>query len=256
MSFAQLLEKGRLCLEEGDNNGALQALQQALKIEESAEAWLLLAESEMNAGQTAKARKSINAGLRLDPESSDLLYAHGDLCLEEGDEAAALAAFEKIISLDSSEADAWVSKAMVQFNGDDLLAAEQSCRQALTVDPESVFALTTLGDICMAKEQQDEACDCYEKAIALDPEDAQAYLSLAELNYDRGQLEEAEQSCLKGLKLDAGLPMGYLLLGYVYLDQDRNQESIDNFQQFLRLEKSPDAKQIRDEVAAVIDGLK
>ena len=116
--------------------------------------------------------------------------------------------------------------------------------------------LTTLGDIYMAKEQQDEACDCYEKAIALDPEDAQAYLSLAELYYDRGQLEEAEQSCLKGLKLDAGLPMGYLLLGYVYLDQDRNQESIDNFQQFLRLEKNPDAKQIRDEVAAVIDGLK
>ena len=108
----------------------------------------------------------------------------------------------------------------------------------------------------MAKEQPDEACDCYQKAIALDPEEAQAYLSLAELYYDRGQLEEAEQSCLKGLKLDAGLPMGYLLLGYVYLDQDRNQESIDNFQQFLRLEKSPDAKQIRDEVAAVIDGLK
>lgn len=256
MSFAELLEKGRLCLDDGDNKGALQSLQQALQLDASAEAWLLLAEAEMNADQPAKARKSINKGLQLEPENIELLYAHGDLCLEEGDETAALQAFQKIIALDSTESDAWVSKAMVHFNVDDLAAAEQSCRQALNIDPESVFALTTLGSICVAGEREDEACECYEKAIALDAEEAQPYLSLGELYYDRGQLEEAEQVCLKGLELDASLPMGYLTLGYIYLDMDRNQESIDNFQQFLRIEKSPAAKQIREEVAAVIDGLK
>ena len=256
MSFVELLEKGRLCLDEGENKGALQALQQALKIEESAEAWLLLAEAEMNAEQLKKARKSLNNGLRLAPESTELLYAHGDLCLEEGDTAAALAAFEKIISIDSSEADAWVSKAMMQLNTDDLTAAEQSCRQALEADPESVFALTTLGDIYLAGKRDEDACDCYEKAIALDPEEAQPYLSLGELYYDSDRLEDAEQMCLQGLQLDAGLPMGYLTLGYIYLDMDKSQESVDNFQQFLRLEKSAAAKQIRDEVSAVIEGLK
>lgn len=256
MSFVDLLEKGRLCLDDGDSKGALLALQQALKLEESAEAWLLLAEAEMNADQLKKARKSLNSGMRLAPESTDLLYMHGDLCLEEGDEAAALAAFEKIISLDNSEADAWVSKAMVQLNAEELSAAEFSCKQALAIDPESVFALTTLGDIYLTAERDQDACDCYEQAIELDPEEAQPYLSLGELYYDSDRLEEAEQMCLQGLKLDAGLPVGYLTLGYIYLDMDKNQESIENFQQFLRLEKSAAAKQIRDEVTAVIDGLK
>lgn len=256
MSFTELLEKGRLCLEEGDNNSALQALQQALKVDSSAEAWLLLAEAQMNANQVDKARKSIDSGLQLEPENTDLLYAHGDLCLEEGKDATALSAFEKIISLDSNEADAWVSKAMVQLGGDDLPAAEQSCKQALDADPESVFALTTLGDVYASGGRDAEACECYESAIGLDPEEPQAYLSLGDIYYDGGKLEEAEQACLKGLQLDAGLPMGYLTLGYVYMDLDKNEESVSNFQQFLRLEKSPDAKQIRDEVAAVIDGLK
>ena len=256
MSFVELLEKGRSCLDDDDSKGALHALQQALKLEQSAEAWLLLAEAEMNTDQAAKARKSLNNGLQLEPENIDLLYAHGDLCLEEGDEPAALKAFQKIIALDSSEADAWVSKAMVHFSIDDLTAAEKSCRQALNIDPESVFALTTLGSICVAGERENEACECYEKAIALDAEEAQPYLNLGELYYDRGQLEEAEKVCLQGLELDASLPMGYLTLGYIYLDLDRNQESINNFQQFLRLEKSSAAKQIREEVAAVIDGLK
>ena len=108
----------------------------------------------------------------------------------------------------------------------------------------------------MAGKRDEDACDCYEKAIALDPEEAQPYLSLGELYYDSDRLEDAEQMCLQGLQLDAGLPMGYLTLGYIYLDMDKSQESIDNFQQFLRLEKSAAAKQIRDEVSAVIDGLK
>jgi len=90
----------------------------------------------------------------------------------------------------------------------------------------------------------------------LDSTDPQPYLSLAELYHDANDLDLAEEYCLKGLELDAGLAPGYLTLGYVCLDQDRTQEAIDHFQQFLRLEKSVTAKNIRDEVAAVIDGLK
>ena len=62
--------------------------------------------------------------------------------------------------------------------------------------------------------------------------------------------------CLKCLQLDAGIPGGYLTLGNIYLDLDRTQDAVENYQQFLRLEKSPAAKQICDEVAAVIDGLR
>ncbi len=256
MSFTELLEKGRRCLDDGDDQQALQALQQAVKLEQSAEAWQLLAEAELNLGQIGKAEKSISNGLKLESNRIELLYMQGDLFAEQGKGEAAIKIFNQIFALDGYETDALVSKAMLLFDGEDLHAAEALCRQALEIEPTSVFALNTLGDILFAAGDQEGAAGAYQQAIEVDPEEAQAHLSLAEIYYDQGDLEQAEAACLKGLELDAGLPMGYLTLGYVYLDQDRNQESIENFQQFLRLEKSPAAKQIRDEVAAVIDGLK
>lgn len=256
MSFDQLLDKGRTALEEGDGTTALQSLQQAVKLQQTAEAWQLLAEAEMEEGLLGKARKSLDRGLTLEPENIELLYLLGDLCLEEEKTIEALGVFERIIALDRGEIDAWVSKAMVQLHADDPTAAEETCRQALAIDPHSVFALNALGDIGSAAGKTEEARTCYRQSIELEPDEPQAYLSLGELLYETGQLEEAEELCRKGLERDAGLPMGYLTLGYIYLDQDRHREASEQFRQFLRLEKSPAAKQIRDEVAAVLDGLK
>ena len=256
MSFNELLDKGRVALEEGDGKAALQVLQQALKLQQSAEAWHLLAEAELEEGLLGRARKSLAKGLELEPDNIELLYSLGDLCLEEEQGDEALRAFERIIALDREEIDAWVSKALVLLNADDLGAAETVCRQALTIEPSSVFALNALGDICAAAGKSAEARANYEKAIEAEPDDPQAYLNLGDLCYEAGRLKEAEEYCKKGLECDAGLPMGYLTLGYVYMDQDRSREAGEQFRQFLRLEKSPAARDIRDEVKALLEDLK
>ncbi len=256
MSVENLLEIGQRALEEGNLESATQSFRQILKQQESAEVWQLLAEAQIESGSFAQAHKSLAAGLKLEAGNIDLLFSLGDLYLEEGNTSKAIAIYQQIIALDPDEGDAWVSKAVAQLNNDDLLAAEQSCRQALEVDPESAFAHNALGDICIAKNSTADAMKHFHQSIKLDPADPQPYLSLADLYYDADDLEQAEEFCQKGLELGAGLAPGYLTLGYICLDQDRTQEAIDNFQQFLRLEKSPAAKYLRDEVSAVIDGLK
>ena len=242
--------------DQGDLKSALQCFQQVLDQQESAEVWLLLAEAQIESGSFAKAHKSLNAGLKLVPGDIDLLFSLGDLYLEEENNGKAIVIYQQIIELDAEEVDAWVSEAVAQMNNNDLKGAEITCRRALEIDSESAFAHNALGDICVAKDNTEEAIQYYRQAILLDASDPQPFLSLAELYYDGNDLEQAEQFCQKGLELDAGLAPGYLTLGYIRLDQDRNQEAIDNFQQFLRLEKSIAAKNIRDEVLAVIDGLK
>jgi len=47
-----------------------------------------------------------------------------------------------------------------------------------------------------------------------------------------------------------------LTLGNLCLDQEQVQEAVQCFQKFLSLEKGPAAKEIRDEVTALIDGLR
>jgi tetratricopeptide (TPR) repeat protein len=256
MSIENLLETGVRAQEQGDLKSALHCFEQALQFQSTADIWLLLAEVQIENGSFAKAHKSLEAGLTRASADLDLLFALGDLFLEEGKHSQAMETYQKIIDLDPDEVDAWVSKAVAQMNNDDLNGAEKTCRQALVIDPESSFAHNAFGDISVFQGNKDSATDSFLQSIKLDPTDPQPCLSLADLYYDLGQLQQAEEFCQRGLELDAGLAEGYLILGYIYLDQDRTQESIDNFKQFLRLEKSSAAKNIRDEVSAVIDGLK
>lgn len=256
MSVEDLLDSGVRAHEQGDLKSALHYFEQALQSQQTAEIWVLLAEVQIESGSFTKAHKSLRAGLDLAADDLDLLFALGDLYLEQGKHDKAMAIYQKIIDLEPNEVDAWVSKAVAQMNDDDLSGAEQSCQRALAIDPESAFAHNAFGDISAFKGNVDVAINSFLKSIKLDPTDPQPCLSLADLHYDLGQLQQAEEFCQRGLELDAGLAAGYLILGYICLDQDRTQESIDNFKQFLRLEKSSAAKNIRDEVSAVIDGLK
>lgn len=256
MSADDLLDRGSRALDEGDIKSALQCFQQAVELQDSIDGRILLAEAQIENGSFSKAHENIAAGLTLDSENIDLLFILGDLYLEENRNAEAISTYQQIIDLYPDETDAWVSKAMAYVNIDDLDAAEMTCRKALEKDPGSAFALNALGDIHVAQAHPESAIQCFERAVELEPENPQPYLSLAELYYDAENLAEAETYCLKGLELDASIPAGYLTLGNICLDLDRTQEAVENYQQFLRLEKSPAAKQIRDEVSAVIEGLK
>jgi tetratricopeptide (TPR) repeat protein len=74
--------------------------------------------------------------------------------------------------------------------------------------------------------------------------------------YDTGDLESAAKSCREALRLDPGFAFAYLTLGNICLDQEKPREALQAFQEFLMRERSPAAKEVRDEVAAVVEGLK
>lgn len=256
MSFDDLLDKAQRALEEDDSCTALPLLQEALKLQQTPEAWLLLAEAQLDENQLAQAKKSLTAGLKLNSEHIDLLYFSADLSLEEEKVNAALQTYARIIELDSQQTDARVYKALLEMDEDRLDAAEKTCRTALEKEPDSVLALNALGDICCASGQNQQALESYLLAVGIDPEEPQTHLNLADLYYEMEKLPEAEEACCKALQLDAGLALAYLTLGYIYMDLDRAEDAIENFQQFLKLENSSSAKQIRDEVKAAIEGLK
>ena len=123
-------------------------------------------------------------------------------------------------------------------------------------NPESAFALLSLGDVCFATERGEEACACFEKALELEPEDPQGHFNLAEYHYDNGDLKAAEKYCRRAVTLDPDFSFAYLTLGNICLDQEQVQESVHCFKEFLKLETSPASQEICAEVSALIDGLK
>ena len=92
--------------------------------------------------------------------------------------------------------------------------------------------------------------------VEIDPEDAQAHFNLGEIYYDAGDLAAAEQACRKALACDPGFSFAYMTLGNICLDQEKPRQALDWFQKFLLHERSAGAADIREEVAAVVAGLK
>lgn len=255
MDDRSLIEQAERSLENGDSAAAIGFAEQALERRDSVAARLLLAEALADSGSPDRARRCLDTGLHLFPDDFDLLLALGDLDLEQLRGTDAQKRYLRVLELDDTQADAWGSLAVAQLHLEQLDEAESSARRALDCDPEAVFVLTLLGEICLRRGRTEEAEALLQQALVLDPEDPQPSLSLAELYYESGDPIRAEKHCRKALEKDAGLAEAYLTLGYVCLDQDRHSDAGDAFRQFLRLEKDPAAEALRNEVAAVLEGL-
>lgn len=254
----ELLEDARRAIETGDAAKAATLLQEALQIDpQDVDLHLLLGEALVETGRLEEAIRVFEKGRSLSPQNEQLLFALGDACFEAHAPDRALEIYREIVKLGGDGVvDAWVSIGLVHFNQERVDDAVNSYREALKRDPDSVFALNSLGDGFFAQGKTDEAIQSYCRVVEIDPEDAQAHYNLAELYYDLQDLTQAERECRRAIDLDPALSFAWLTLGNICLDQEKSQEALQAFQEFLRHEQSPAAADIRNEVAAVIDGLK
>lgn len=247
----------REALENGDPGEAVKLLRsQAVKHLDHGELQALYGEALVDSGRLPDGLKVLEDAHRRLPDDLDVLSALGDACFEAGFPERAQAAYQAILDRDAEDADALVSLGLVYFHQERVDLAEQCYRKALAIEAESVFAWHSLGDACFAQGRIDEARQCFEKALELDPEDPQGHFNLAEFLYDNGDLKAAEARCREALRRDPRFGFAWLTLGNICLDQELVQEAVQCFQKFLALEQGPSSKEIRDEVAALVDGLR
>lgn len=254
----ELLEGARRAVEAGEPEKAATLLYKALQIEpQDVDLYLALGEALVDTGKLTEAIAVLEKGYSLSPQHEQLLFALGDACFEAHAAARALEVYSAIVNLGGDGVvDAWVSIGLVHFNQERVDEAVKCYQEALKRDPNSVFALNSLGDGLFAQGKTDEAITSYRRVVEIDPDDAQAHYNLAELYYDLEDLVKAESECRRAIELDPALSFAWLTLGNICLDQEKPAEALHSFQEFLRHEQSPAAADIRNEVAAVIDGLK
>jgi tetratricopeptide (TPR) repeat protein len=106
--------------------------------------------------------------------------------LEISDPAQAQQAYERVIDLDPSHADAHVNLGRLLHEQKAPAAAEAHYRAALEADPEHETAAFNLGVALEDLGRMREAVEAYEIAIALDPENADAHYNIAGIYERRG----------------------------------------------------------------------
>ncbi|MET3138816.1 aspartate beta-hydroxylase [Undibacterium sp. GrIS 1.2] len=106
-----------------------------------------LAKNAIQAGNEQEALKFWSAILQMSPNHVLTLSELGKHALKRGEFKSALIAFQRIVSIDSSNLQSWISLAITYRQLKDEAAEERSIQQALIIDPSDLLALIMRADL-------------------------------------------------------------------------------------------------------------
>ena len=107
------------------------------------------------------------------------------------------------------------------YNRGDLESALKEYRQALTVDPDNINIINSIGACCGQMDRLGEAAELFEKAVELAPEDYMTWFNLGQVQQKLGLLDQALSSLDKALALNPDDFAVRLALGRVCLTLGR-----------------------------------
>lgn len=166
-------------------------------------------------GLTGPALEQLQAGLAIEPDFADGWVLLGNLRRDQGDLAAAAAAYRHALSLDPGLAGAYHNLANVEHEaGGPVEAAIPLYEKALALDPHLSQARNNLGQAYDSTGRPAEALQQYELAVAdlqgwegpADPELGGTWYNLARAAEGLGQLERAAEAYRRAQALLATEP--------------------------------------------------
>jgi arylsulfatase A-like enzyme/Tfp pilus assembly protein PilF len=124
----------------------------------------------------------------------------------------------------------------------DLEAAEHYLRRLVTLQPDHLMAMGSLGHAMILMHRPEEAVEWLEKSIGLDSSIGPHHRMLGVAYALIGEAEQAERAYRKALELDPADHNTYMVLGRLYASEGRNDEAMREYQAAAEL--SPDNPQV------------
>ena len=130
-------------------------------------------------GRWEPARRYLERGLTLAPESADGWNSLGAVDVGEGKIAQALAHFEKALTFRPDMSSALVNAGQAHVALGSLPDAERMFRRALEIDPKDAAAANQMGELLVRRQRESEARRFFQQAIAARRDYAPAINNLA-----------------------------------------------------------------------------
>jgi Tfp pilus assembly protein PilF len=172
---------------------------------EDAQAYIVDAQADMDAGRLADAERKLQASLRLDDRSAQAHYLLGNVYArqEQHDKA------------------------------------EQSYLRALEIDATYIDARANLGVVLYQQHRFDRAREAFEAVLSEQPDDATVHYNLGGVLAAQNELDKAIEHFYRATVLDPQIAEPYLGLGSVYQLQGKNAQAIAAFKQYLQRAEDP-----------------
>ncbi len=146
-----------------------------------------------------------------------LLLEEAKRLFDQGDLQASADIFEALVEFDMNLLPAWMGLGRLALTVPDLPAAIDFFSQAVIIQPNSVEALSRLGDVQRRNGLLTEAHVSLQHALSLQPGDLVIACQLANIYVDEGELLAAKDLLSTTLEQYPEVPELYLLRGMTFL---------------------------------------
>lgn len=183
-----LLARATFLFAEGKYDEAIADLRTAVRREPTAEALLLLARSNVGAGDLVVAKDSYRRLLRDFPGNPQATRELALLLSEQGDAAGAAEILSGLVTARPDDKDASIALVQNLIAQRDLEAAEKEARRMMT---QGIGGEQQLGQVLQAKGASGEALALYRAALEKDPNQADALEGMVNILLDTYRVPEA-----------------------------------------------------------------
>jgi Flp pilus assembly protein TadD len=175
-------------------------------------------------GEWEEVAKLYGERLGVDAKDDDLRLRYIQALRESGKTSEALESARALLAKDGKNAAAFNALGLVYYRMNKLPLAESAFRRAVELEPKAkstAAVWNNLGLVALAKGNDQEAFQAFEKASALDGDHREAHLNQATVYLDCGDYKRAEREIRKAIEIDGDDPDAYVALGVALRGQKR-----------------------------------
>lgn len=165
----------------------------------------------------------------LDPANHELSFFLGETYFNEGDAAAALRFFQRVLQVKPKHFESLVYGGVLSHEQGDHERSEMLLKQAVAAHPDEFLPVFSLGAIHAARGRLAQAMAFLERAVAIDPLPQASYL-LGNCCFEMGRTGAAIRYLKEATRQDPSYQEAYFLLGLAYLDRrwfHKAEEALD-----------------------------
>lgn len=157
------------------------------------------------AGDVAAAARAYEAALAIDPRHEDALYHLGHIRRDDGDQAGAREAFERLTSVNPHSSRGHVALgALLASPADggapDLRAAERNFRRAHEINKEETGPMVRLGEVLLAAGDLKGADEWFNAALNSNPKSVEAAFLIGFLRWQAGDRKGAAAAYARAIR--------------------------------------------------------
>lgn len=174
----------------------------------------------------------------LDPGTAADPMARGVYYAQNGNDRAAVSAFEEVLASKPDDTDALTYLAGLYLAGGRPEKAEASYKRLALLEPDSSMPLTNLGGLYMNMGRYDEASETLRQALRRDPSDSLAMNNLAGVYYKTGRVDDAIRQLERAIAVNPKDLNAHNNLAGIYYRQERFDKAIEELQRILTIDPS------------------